>query len=83
MRGEIIGSGAHSHDHTGDRTGSRDLDAGPHRLSCPLGRPFEHPQMGVMTTGRSADISRSVYWRGAGWNLEPVCKTTASNSAAA
>ena len=30
-----IGSGAHSHDHTGDRTGGRDLGAGPHRMSCP------------------------------------------------
>jgi hypothetical protein len=24
--------GAHSHDHTGNRTGSRDLGAGPHRM---------------------------------------------------
>src|SRR5262245_57479550 len=29
-----VGSGAHSHDHTGDRTGGRDLGAGPHRMSC-------------------------------------------------
>jgi len=27
-----VGSGAHSHDHTGDRTGGRDLGAGPHRM---------------------------------------------------
>src|SRR5262249_54987009 len=30
-----IGSGAHSSDHTGDRTGGRDLGAGPRRMSCP------------------------------------------------
>jgi len=35
MRGEIIGSGAHSHDHTGDRTGGSYLGAGPHRMNCP------------------------------------------------
>jgi len=28
-----VGSGAHSHDHTGDSTGGRDLGAVPHRLS--------------------------------------------------
>jgi hypothetical protein len=30
----LIGSGVHSRDHTGDRTGGRDLGAGPHRMSC-------------------------------------------------
>ena len=30
----FVGSGAHSHDPTGGRTGSRDLGAGPHRMSC-------------------------------------------------
>jgi len=30
-----VGSGVHSHDDTGDRTGGRDLGAGPHRMSCP------------------------------------------------
>jgi len=36
-----VGSGAHSHDHTGGRTGSRDLGAGPHRMSC---RPAAVPR---------------------------------------
>jgi hypothetical protein len=31
-----VGSGADSHDHTGGRTGGRDLGAGPHRMSCPV-----------------------------------------------
>ena len=35
----LLGSGAHSHDRTGDRTGSRDLGAGPHRMSCPRRTP--------------------------------------------
>ena len=34
-----VGSGAHSHDHTGDRTGSRDLGAGLHRMSFPPPAP--------------------------------------------
>jgi hypothetical protein len=34
-----VGSGAHSHDHTGDRTGGCDLDAGLHRMSCPRRAP--------------------------------------------
>src|SRR6516164_764371 len=42
-----VGSGAHSHDDTGDCTKGRDLGAGPHRLNCrspPLpGRLFLEP----------------------------------------
>jgi len=30
-----VGSGAHGHDFTGDRSGSRDLGAVPHRMSFP------------------------------------------------
>ena len=44
MRGEIIGSGAHSHDHTGDRTGGSYLGAGPHRMNCP---PPDPPASGA------------------------------------
>jgi hypothetical protein len=35
----LLGSGARSHDHTGDRTGSRDLGALAHRMSCPRPDP--------------------------------------------
>jgi len=35
----LLGFGAHSHDHTRDRTGGRDLGAGPHdRLMLTLAR---------------------------------------------
>jgi len=34
-----VGSGAHGHDFTGDRTGGRDLGTVPHRMSFPPPRP--------------------------------------------
>jgi hypothetical protein len=49
-----VGSGAHSRDHTGDRTGSRDSGAVPHRMSCPP------PGIGADGSRRLARAAREV-----------------------
>src|SRR5262249_58925881 len=56
----FVGSGARSHDHTGARTGSRDLGAGPHRMSGPASNRGNH-SVTAERQARSREMWRARY----------------------